>query len=275
MFDYHTVTCRAYWLDKKIKKAGRRKQLVVFLLDQSLSMEESIEGTGERKDAVVAKAINNWLLNNIIQASHDDGVRDYFDIAVIGYRTDQSGNSIIESALGGELTGRRLVTLGELDENAQFHTVNEIVFDEENGKTIEMETEAPFWVVPVAEGGTPMCSGLYKAYEIIDWWCDQAENKDNLPPVLIHVTDGQATDGDPVPYAEPIMDLGTSNGMTTVLNIFLSAGLLTTLAFPSAEDQLPTKDWGLQDLFKMSSILPDMSPSKAGTVACGRGLIIM
>ena len=232
-----------------------QKTLFVFLLDQSGSMEEPIGGTGERKDAAVANAINSWLLNIIIRATGDEGVKDWMDVAVIGYRTDQDGNAIIESALGGSLTGRELVTLAELHENAQKHTVTETHYDEDSGETIEMETEAPFWVVPVADCGTPMCSALHRAYEIIDNWCNQDENKASFPPTLIHFTDGESIDGDPIPYAEPIMDLRTDDGEALAFNCHLSAVAADTFIFPNNNELMPEQY--AQDLYKMSSKLPE------------------
>ena len=40
-----------------------------------------------------------------IRASGDEGVRDWMDVGVIGYRTDQAAQPIIESALAGPLVG--------------------------------------------------------------------------------------------------------------------------------------------------------------------------
>jgi hypothetical protein len=232
-----------------------QKTLFVFLLDQSGSMEEPIGGTGERKDAAVANAINSWIHNIIIRATGDEGVKDWMDVAVIGYRTDQDGNAIIESALGGSLAGRELVTLAELHENAQKHPVTETHYDEDSGETIEMETEAPFWVVPVADCGTPMCSALHRAYEIIDNWCNQDENKASFPPTLIHFTDGESIDGDPSPYAEPIMDLRTDDGEALAFNCHLSAVAADTFIFPNNNELMPEQY--AQDLYKMSSKLPE------------------
>ena len=40
-------------------------------------------------------------------------------------------------------------------------------------KLMETEVEVPVRVDPVAEGGTPMCSALYKAYELAKAWIDE------------------------------------------------------------------------------------------------------
>ncbi|MCY2964634.1 MAG: VWA domain-containing protein, partial [Planctomycetota bacterium] len=53
----------------------------LFLLDQSLSMEEPIGGSGPRKCDALADSINNWLQEMAIRASGDSGIRDYMEIA--------------------------------------------------------------------------------------------------------------------------------------------------------------------------------------------------
>jgi hypothetical protein len=232
----------------------QHRTLFVFLLDQSLSMEEPIGGSGERKDVSVANALNSWLENIIIRATGDD-VKDWMDISVIGYRTDQDGNNIIESPLSGKLAGQDLVTLGELHANAQIQTRTEMHYDDDSGETMEMESEFPFWVEPVAQGGTPMCSGLHRAYEIIDKWCNQDDHKNSFPPTLIHFTDGEAIDGNPIDYAERIPDLETEDGPTLVFNCHLSAVDADNFMFPNNDELMP--DEYSRVLYKMSSKIPD------------------
>lgn len=233
-----------------------QKTLFVFLLDQSLSMEEPIGGTEVRKDKSVADAINSWLQNIIIRATGDEGVKDWMDVAVVGYHTDQDGNAIVGSALSGALAELETVSLIQLNENAETHTVTEVHYDEETAETIEMEVEQPFWVTPVASGGTPMCSALHQAYEIIDNWCKQEENKSSFPPTLIHFTDGESSDGDPIPYAEPILeDLETSDGKALVFNCHLSAVAADSFIFPNNDELMP-EDYA-RVLYKMSSKLPE------------------
>src|SRR5262245_16740764 len=49
---------------------------LVFLIDQSGSMDEPIGGgTGEKKKQVVADAINRLLYNTVLRCSKEDGVR--------------------------------------------------------------------------------------------------------------------------------------------------------------------------------------------------------
>src|SRR5690242_20279915 len=58
----------------------------VVLVDQSGSMSEAF-GMDSRvtKAKFVADVVNKWLDNLVIRASKNQKVRDYFDIAVLGY----------------------------------------------------------------------------------------------------------------------------------------------------------------------------------------------
>ena len=87
----------------------------VFLLDQSTSMEDPIvaggEGTTKRKADAVADALNRLLFELSLKCAKEEGVRDYFHVAVLGY------GARIGSAFGGALAGRDLVPLSQVADN--------------------------------------------------------------------------------------------------------------------------------------------------------------
>ena len=91
------------------------KGCVLFLLDQSYSMVEPLGGSASRKCDELSKAVNSWLFNMSIRASGDEGVRDYMDVGVVGYRTDQQATPIIQPALVGPLAGRQLVSVTDIN----------------------------------------------------------------------------------------------------------------------------------------------------------------
>src|SRR6266508_4510824 len=73
---------------------------LIFLIDQSGSMEEPIAGgTGEKKKQVVADAINRLLYNTVLRCAKEDGVRPYFDVGVWSY----GGNEEVKAAFGQDL----------------------------------------------------------------------------------------------------------------------------------------------------------------------------
>jgi len=227
---------------------------VLFLLDQSYSMVEPLGGSPSRKCDELANAVNSWLYNMSIRSSGDEGIRDYMDVGVIGYRTDQQANPIIQPALVGSLAGQQLVSVTDVGNcPARIDSVVQRIQDEETGETIEFPSESPVWIDPVAEGSTPMCHVLYHAYQVLSQWIGQ--HPESFPPIVIHISDGESQDGDPVPYAEAIRNLATNDGNVLLFNCHLSMSQAQQALFPSVPDGLP--DELARVLFNMSSILPE------------------
>ena len=232
----------------------QNKACFLFLLDQSFSMEEPLGSSSNRKCDELVTAINGWLQNMAIRASGDEGIKDWMEVGVFGYRTDQSANPIIESALTGPLAGRSLVSITEIGANpARIDCRTQYIPDEETGEMIEVPCEVPIWVDPVTEGGTPMCHMLYRAHEILSEWIGQ--HPKSFPPIVVHITDGESQDGDPIPYAEAVKNLATEDGGVLLLNCHLSMTAADPFMFPSSREGLP--DELAKVLFDMSSVLPD------------------
>jgi hypothetical protein len=79
----------------------------IFLVDQSASMVDPIGGEVKMSKAdVVADALNRLLTELAIRCAKEEGVRDYFHVAVLGY-----GGRSAQSAFGGALQGRGLVPM--------------------------------------------------------------------------------------------------------------------------------------------------------------------
>jgi hypothetical protein len=190
-----------------------------------------------------------------IRASGDEGIRDWMDVGVIGYRTDQQASPIIEPALQGTLAGKPLVSITEIGNNpTRIDSTMTRVEDEETGEIIEYPSDSPVWVDPVSEGSTPMCHVLHYAYGILSQWIQQHPH--SFPPVVIHITDGESQDGDPIPYAEAVRGLATEDGNVLLFNCHLSMTAGNPFVFPSSEVGLP--DELARVLFRMSSQLPQM-----------------
>jgi hypothetical protein len=232
-----------------------RPACFLFLLDQSGSMEEPLDGTDppKRKCDALVDAINGWLNSMIIKASGSDGVKDWMHVGVIGYRTDAENNPLIGSAFQGMLANQMLVPISKIHQNPlRMMEKTEKVHDHETGETLEFRVQVPVWIDAVFEGGTPMCHGLHRSYEILAQWVES--HPDSFPPILVHITDGESFDGDPIPYAEAIrVNLSTDYGDTLVFNCHLSMKPADKILFPSNPDRLPLL---AQVLFKMSSVLP-------------------
>jgi hypothetical protein len=221
----------------------------VFLLDQSASMQDPISGgEGQRKSDVVADALNRLLSELTIKCAKEEGVRDYFYVSVIGY-----GGSNVGPALAGPLAGQYLVPLSEIAASpANLVTRSKKVPDGAGG-LVEQEVKFPIWVDPVASGGTPMSGALTRAQSVVSGWLN--EHPTCFPPVVLNLSDGESTDGDPTGPSEAIRQLASTDGPTLVFNLHVSSDRSQPISFPDSDAALPNQYARL--LFNMSSMLPD------------------
>lgn len=65
---------------------------LLFLVDQSASMNDKMAGSERTKAQFVADVLNRTLASLIVFCRKSDGVRDYFDIGVLGYGGDTVAN---------------------------------------------------------------------------------------------------------------------------------------------------------------------------------------
>jgi len=231
------------------------KALFVFLLEQSSAMRDKLPGCGDRKMDVLAATMNGWLNNMCVRATGDEALpRDWMDVVVLGYRTDEKLYPIIEPALGGDLEGKEMCSLTEIGANPlRIEARMQEYYDDEVGEMLERTLKVPIWVEPKAQGATPMCSALYRVYEIVEKWID--EHPASFPPVVIQIANGENDeDGNPIEYAESIKNLETEDGNVLLCVCDLSCSEVGTIMFPNRESSLPAEY--ARGLFRMSSVLP-------------------
>ena len=220
----------------------------LFLIDQSGSMADPF-GAGEssrRKADGVADAINRLLQNLVIKCAKEEGVRDYYHVGVIGY------GAHVGPAFRGSLAGRELVPISEIGNTPARIEERTKKVDDGAGGLVDQSIRFPIWFDPVASGGTPMCQALGLAQRILQGWL--AQHPACFPPIVINITDGEATDGDPSGAADAIRKLSSNDGEVLLFNVHLSSQRATPIEFPDTEAGLP--DQFAQLLFRMSSPLP-------------------
>ncbi|MFB7717256.1 VWA domain-containing protein [Nocardia sp. NPDC056100] len=226
----------------------------IFLIDQSTSMGDQIGGEIPQKKAdVVADAINRLLRELSVKCAKEEGVRDYFHIAVIGY------GATVGSAFSGALAGRDLVPLSEVADNpARVDERTQKVPDGAGG-LVERTVAFPVWMDPVIGGGTPMSRALRYAETLVRDWITEHPNV--FPPIVINLTDGESTDGIPTGAATAITSQATDDGEVLLFNLHVSATGGSPITFPNSDTGLP--DSYAQTLFSMSSVLPNHMRSYA------------
>jgi hypothetical protein len=202
--------------------------------------------SSKQKAEGVADAVNRLLQNLVIKCAKSEGVRDYYHVGVLGYGA-ASG-----PAFGGPLAGRELVPISEIADNPARIEERTKKVDDGAGGLVDQTVKFPVWFDAVAQGGTPMCSALTSAKEILSTWV--ADHPSSFPPIVINITDGESTDGDPSGPAEELKALAGDDGNVLLFSVHLSSQRATPIEFPDSDTELPDKYAKL--LYSISSLLP-------------------
>lgn len=226
----------------------------IMLIDQSGSMEEHIVFNNERMSKANAVAIvTNMLLGELVNRSRrDEQLRDYFEIAAIGYCDD-----LATSLLSPEGTFTRPSELASTN-----YTVRTLMKERvlPNGTNIVSTTNHRTWIEPKANGNTPMHTALVRAYELAQGWCNSATNRKSYPLTIFNITDGEASDADEkalIEITDKIKRLSTEDGNVLIMNIHISATQSDSpVLFPSSPDELPQWRYARM-LYAMSSTMPE------------------
>lgn len=227
----------------------------LFLIDQSGSMEDGWAGEpGKQKADGLATIINRLLQNLVLKCAKSEGVRDYYHIGVIGY------GGAVGPAFSGALAGKELAPISAIANLPARIEERTRKTDDGAGGLIEQSIKFPVWFDPIAKGGTPMCAALTQARKVLTGWL--ADHPSGFPPIVINITDGESTDGDPSAAAAALRDLQTDDGNVILFNLHLSSQNATPVQFPDDDTALPDK-WA-KLLFGLSSPLPPFMRSIAG-----------
>ncbi len=247
----------------------------LFVIDQSGSMQDVLDPTnvqpiekpvvldgrtythtasGRTKAQGVADAVNRLLQNLVIKCAKSEGVRDYYHAGVIGY------GATVGPAFGGQLGGRELVPVSDIANLPTRIEERTRKVDDGAGGLVDQTVKFPVWFDAVGKGGTPMCHALSQAHSVLEGWLTQ--HPDCFPPALIHITDGESTDGDPSQAMAGIKNLASGDGNALVFNLHLSSnpGAAPT-SFPDASAGLP--DQYARTLFDGASLLTPFMRSVA------------
>ena len=236
----------------------------LFLIDQSGSMNGLLAGQADQhKKDQAALALNRVLDEISLRCSQGMDIRDYFQIGIIGYKTDITGKAVISSLLNGTtlqqpfLPISRVVELAEIEERQAKES-------DGAGGLVEVTRQFPVWVRSAGEYGTPMCQTLDLASRALQNWVVQYP--DSFPPIVINISDGIPTDGDPTTFAQQITNLQTSDGNALIFNIHLSGINAIPCQYPGSVSEVPQGDEYAPMMFRMSSVLPESSRQQAASL---------
>lgn len=222
--------------------------LIVMLVDQSDSMSEPIAGGTVAKSAAVADQINRLIYELVLRCvkTPREPPRPYFHLAVFGYSTDAMGERLIVSGLDlSNADSMGVVSVTDLAGSPRRVDEREI---SGNGQRVR----APVWVEPVSRGGTPMCTALERGGRIAASWVKRYPKA--FPPIIINLSDGESTDGNPLIWGDRVRSLQSEDGSVLLFNINISGSDVTPALFPASFGD--SAGQYARDLFTMSSVLP-------------------
>lgn len=225
---------------------------LIVLLDQSFSMTrpfgEARLGAKRRKADMVATVLNS-LLHEFVRANTVGAmVKPRAEVAILGYG---GKNGTVHSELP---IGKPFMSLPELLMSPlRIETRNQKEVDED-GQVVEIPISFPVWVEAKAGGKTPMCAALRKATALAEQWVESHQN--SYPPVIINVTDGGASDGDPTIPARELTMIHTQDGQALLFTCHITEKQADTIEFPDNIASVPAAKHA-RLLFSISSLVPD------------------
>lgn len=196
--------------------SSRHPGLVVFLIDQSMSMEEVIPGKDYSLAQMVSDAINvilNKFLYNYswINADGTDIIKKTTFFCIIGYGTDwYDANILLEDWIDN--INKPLVPVKDL--------LKTELKDKWNNEASFVEVYKP----PINGGGTPMASAFSLAKGFVEYWVESHNDINDPAPLIINITDGFCTDDqfELISNAKDIMSIDTPDGNPVIFNIHIS-----------------------------------------------------
>lgn len=231
----------------------------LIMLDQSGSMGETLIFNGKEitKAEAVADILNKLLSELINRCRKADGIRDYFDIAIIGYggESPSKANLIWKN----DLAGKDWIKISDLNDN--FLEEKEIVIEKTiRGVIKSTRTTIKKWVDPLHKYKTPMKDAIELARKLIESWILSHSSQIHFPPIVINITDGFATDAtefELLEASEILKKLHTPDGNLLFINIHLSNTKSDSVIFPSNSKALPDNSFA-HLLYNMSSLMPPL-----------------
>ncbi|MDQ1729930.1 MAG: hypothetical protein QOK10_89 [Pseudonocardiales bacterium] len=212
---------------------------ILFLVDQSASMQDRFAGGLQSKATALSLAVNRLIRNLVLQCQRGEEVRDYYHLGLVGY-----GKSV-GPVFGGDLAGQQLVPISVIADYPLRMATDSLPGNP------EVSVDLPVWIDPVADGGTPMTAAVNLAGSIIVEWANS--HLDSFPPIVVNISDGEATDGDPRSIAAQLREIRTTDGTLLLFNVNLSDQALTPIEYPNSPVGLPNP-YAI-GLFEMSSEL--------------------
>lgn len=194
---------------------------LILLIDESAAMqsavqEEQLELGKEKSKGTTAANVINSLLKQLSNGPD-------FDIALIGYRSDDTGASIARSRWSGPLSGRDFISSLELAANpVAIETRQRRIPDPSSFDGFRSEpVEVPVWYVPEASGIAPQVLAFETCRELLTKWGETAGPNPGQPLVM-HLFAGGSGDGNPSRVIGELQEMSIRGRKPLVFNAHFS-----------------------------------------------------
>lgn len=236
----------------EITRSNRTAFLIA--IDQSCSMQESVIVRSRRMTKAEAVAvITDRLIDELImRARREEGVRNYYDIAVIGYGDDE-----VRPLLGDTLDFVPVTVLASREVGNRTLQFERLLPSGERSMAHETITE---WIAPHAAGSTPMYEALTTAASLVERWCAEPQNAESFPPIIFNITDGEATDCDDRQLREAaarVRAVATADGNVLLVNVHISTDTTQRAVVFPRMDEIGRDNRHARLLAEISSAVPE------------------
>jgi hypothetical protein len=198
------------------------------------------------KAAVVADSVNRLIQNLVLRSAKGGGIRDIFHIGLIGYGPD------VAIGLGGNLDACPLIPISRLGNTPVRLDTRTRMLPDGDGGMVERTVKVPVWYEPKASGPAPLCAAIETALKVIRAFTDTYPGA--FPPIVLNMTGGPPTDGNPAEPAVLMRSISTTDGNVLHFNVLISGSTTAPTTFPASEDSL-SEEYA-RELFRISSQLP-------------------
>lgn len=228
--------------------------LIIIAIDQSGSMLEAFTNYSMILPKIeVASMVASALLDELLMRSfHLDKNRRYFDIVVLGYSKMGARPLLVDTMIPIPIL---------FFEDHQPKVVYRTIESVDANNRLQLCPEAYHeWIKPEAAGPNAMIEMFDDVIKIVETWCENRQNWDSLPPLVINITDGSddfAYSKHHLYRANKLKQLGTKHGKTLLVNVCIdSCPRSERLYFPSPDAVPPTHKAAF--LANLSSPLPSI-----------------
>ena len=202
-------------------------------------LEGRLRGRRAEQDALYA----------VTTCSKSDGVRNYFDVGVIAY-----GGSEVTSGFKGRFP-KASCTRSTPSASTRFASRSARKrWSDGAGGIVELKTKFPIWFDLEERRRHADARGLQQ---------DQADggrmvraHPGSYPPTILHVTDGQSTDGAPEEAAEGLRRISTKDGQALLFNLHVTSRRRAGNGVSEIRNRPPRR--------VLANTVPDVEPA-AGT----------